>query len=154
TTRIRRRSARPPIIPRSWWPAGSSPTVRQPQKTPARGGGSVYFLNKKKNERGKVKGADLVDPPIQLADEGFVLDESLPTTIAEGRRFLEKYPESAKIFLPGGKVPRPGHRFVKKYYPNTLRAIARDGAETFYRGEIARKIAADLEEQGGIIGFA
>ena len=108
----------------------------------------------KKYGSGKVKWAELVEPAIRLADEGFILDESLPTTIAEGRHFLEKYPESAKIFLPGGKVPHPGDRFVNKDYANTLRAIAKDGGETFYRGEIARKIAADLHEQGGIIGFA
>ena len=39
---------------------------------------------------GKVKWEELVAPAITLADEGFILDESLPTTIAEGRRFLEK----------------------------------------------------------------
>jgi gamma-glutamyltranspeptidase len=35
-----------------------------------------------------------------------------------------------------------------------LRAIAENGAETFYRGEIARKIAADMEANGGIITYA
>jgi gamma-glutamyltranspeptidase / glutathione hydrolase len=35
---------------------------------------------------GKVKWAELIEPAIKLADEGFVLDEALPTTIAEGRR--------------------------------------------------------------------
>ena len=103
---------------------------------------------------GKVSWASLIEPAITLADEGFVLDEALPSSIAEGRRFLEKYPESAKIFLPGGRVPKPGDRFVNKDYAETLRAIARDGAETFYRGAIARKIAADMEEHGGIITYA
>ena len=96
----------------------------------------------------------MIEPAITLADEGFILDESLPTSIAEGRRFLEKWPEAAKIYLPGGKVPRPGDRFVNKDYANTLRAIAKDGADTFYRGEIARKIAADLRDNGGIMTFA
>lgn len=108
----------------------------------------------KKYGSGKVKWAELVDSAIALADEGFVLDEALPTSIAEGRHFLEKWPEAARIYLPGGKVPKPGDRFVNKDYANTLRAIAKDGAETFYRGEIARKIAADLEQNGGIITFA
>ena len=103
---------------------------------------------------GKVKWAELIEPAIKLADEGFILDEALPTTIAEGRHFLEKWPEAAKIYLPGGKVPRPGDRFVNKDYANTLRAIAKDGADTFYRGEIARKIAADLADHKGIITFA
>jgi gamma-glutamyltranspeptidase/glutathione hydrolase len=108
----------------------------------------------KKYGSGKVKWAELIEPAIKLADEGFVLDEALPTTIAEGRHFLEKWPEAAKIYLPGGKVPKPGDRFFNKDYAVTLRAIAKDGADTFYRGEIARKIAADLADNHGIITFA
>ena len=108
----------------------------------------------KKYGSGKVKWAELIEPAIRLADEGFVLDEALPTTIAEGRGYLEKYAEASRIYLPGGKIPRPGDRFVNKDYAATLRAIAKDGADTFYRGEIARKIAADLEDQGGIITYA
>ncbi|HUU33157.1 MAG TPA: gamma-glutamyltransferase, partial [Vicinamibacterales bacterium] len=103
---------------------------------------------------GKVSWADLIAPAIALADEGFILDEALPSSISEGRRFIEKYPESARIFLPGGAVPQPGDRFVYKDYAETLRAIARDGAETFYRGAIARKIAADMADNGGIITYA
>jgi len=103
---------------------------------------------------GKVKWEDLVAPAIALADEGFILDEGLPSSIAEGRRFLEKWPEAAKIYLPGGKVPKPGDRFFNKDYATTLRAIQKGGADAFYRGEIAKKIAADMEENGGILTFA
>ncbi len=103
---------------------------------------------------GKVRWEDLVAPAIALADEGFILDEGLPSSIAEGRRFLEKWPEAAKIYLPGGKVPKPGDRFFNKDYANTLRAIQKGGADAFYRGEIAKKIAADMEENGGILTFA
>jgi gamma-glutamyltranspeptidase/glutathione hydrolase len=103
---------------------------------------------------GKVKWEDLVAPAITLADDGFVLDEGLPSSIAEGRRFLEKWPEAAKIYLPGGKVPKPGERFFNKDYAGTLRAIQKGGAEEFYKGEIAKKIAADMEENGGILTYA
>jgi len=103
---------------------------------------------------GKVKWEDLVAPAIALADEGFILDESLPTSIAEGRRYLEKWPAAAKIYLPGGRVPRPGDRFFNKDYATTLRAIQRGGADAFYRGEIARKIAADMAENGGLLTYA
>ncbi len=103
---------------------------------------------------GKVKWEDLVAPAIALADEGFILDEGLPSSIAEGRRFLEKWPEAAKIYLPNGKVPRPGERFFNKDYATTLRAIQKGGADAFYRGEIAKKIAADMEDNGGILTFA
>jgi len=103
---------------------------------------------------GKVKWEDLVAPAIALADEGFILDESLPSSIAEGRRFLEKWPEAAKIYLPDGKVPRPGDRFFNKDYATTLRSIQQGGADAFYRGDIAKKIAADMADNGGIITYA
>ena len=103
---------------------------------------------------GKVKWEDLVAPAITLADEGFILDEGLPSSIAEGRRFLDKWPEAKKIYLPNGKVPRPGDRFFNKDYATTLRAIQKGGADAFYKGEIAKKIAADMEENGGILTYA
>ena len=99
----------------------------------------------------KVSWEDLIAPAIEHADKGFVLDEALPTSINEGRRFFEKYAESRKIYLPGGKVPQPGDRFANKDYANTLRAIAKGGAAAFYRGEIARRIAADMAKNGGLI---
>lgn len=100
---------------------------------------------------GKIAWKDLIAPAITYADEGFTLDEALPTSIAEGRRFFEKYAESKRIYLPGGKVPSPGDRFVNKDYAATLRAIANEGAQTFYRGAIARRIAEDMARHGGLI---
>ncbi len=103
---------------------------------------------------GKVKWEDLVAPAITLADDGFILDEGLPSSIAEGRRFLDKWPEAKKIYLPNGKVPRPGDRFFNKDYATTLKAIQKGGADAFYKGEIAKKIAADMEANGGILSYA
>jgi gamma-glutamyltranspeptidase len=99
----------------------------------------------------KVAWADLVAPAIKLADEGFVLDEALPTSIAEGRDAFQKYAESARVFLPGGKVPRAGDRFVNKDYAETLRVIAKEGGQSFYRGTIAKRIADDMAANGGVI---
>jgi gamma-glutamyltranspeptidase/glutathione hydrolase len=99
----------------------------------------------------KVTWQDLIAPAIDLADNGYVLDQALPTSIVEGREYFEKYPESKRIYLPGGKVPKPGDRFTNKDYANTLKAISKDGAQAFYRGEIARRIAADMAKNGGLI---
>jgi len=73
--------------------------------------------------------------------EFFVLDEALPTSIAEGRASFAKYPESAKLFLPDGKIPKPGDKFVNKDYAETLRTLAKEGGQSFYHGTIAQKIA-------------
>jgi gamma-glutamyltranspeptidase len=99
----------------------------------------------------KVAWKDILAPAIALADDGFILDEALPTSIAQGRDSFAKYPESAKVFLPGGRVPRPGERFVNKDYAETLRTIAGEGAQSFYRGSIAKRIVDDMVQNGGVI---
>ena len=99
----------------------------------------------------KVRWADLIAPAIEYAENGFELDEALPTSIAEGRAYFQKYPASARIYLPGGRVPRPGETFVNVDYAATLRTIAKEGADAFYRGSIARRIADDMAKNGGLI---
>src|SRR4029079_15439314 len=99
----------------------------------------------------KIAWADLVAPAIALADNGFVLDEALPTSIAEAHAQFAKYPETAKVFLPGGRIPRPGDRFVNKDYAETLRLLAKEGAQSFYTGTIARRLADDMAANGGAI---
>jgi gamma-glutamyltranspeptidase len=99
----------------------------------------------------KLTWSDLVAPAIEYAESGYVLDASLPTSIGEGRRFFAKYPAAARIYLPGGGVPKPGDRFVNKDYAATLRTLAKDGADAFYRGSIARRIADDMAKNGGLI---
>jgi gamma-glutamyltranspeptidase len=102
---------------------------------------------------GRVPWADLLAAAIDHAEHGFVLDQTLPSTIVEGRQYFEKYAASARIFLPGGHVPRPGDRFVNRDYASTLRLIASEGAETFYRGTLARRIAADMQANDGLITY-
>lgn len=99
----------------------------------------------------KVTWADVLAPAIRIADEGFILDEALPTTIAEGHAQFAKYPESKKVFMPGGKVPKAGDRFTNKDYAETLRTLAKEGAQSFYRGSLAKRIVDDFAANGGII---
>ena len=60
-------------------------------------------------------------------------------------------PRPRRIFLPGGKVPKPGDRFVNKDYAETLRTLAKEGGQSFYTGTIARRIADDMAANGGVI---
>jgi gamma-glutamyltranspeptidase len=100
---------------------------------------------------GTVPWADLLAPAVQYAEQGFVLDQTLPSSIAEGRQSFQKYTGAARIFLPGARVPRPGDRFLNRDYASTLKTMASEGASAFYRGSIARRIAADMAANGGII---
>jgi gamma-glutamyltranspeptidase/glutathione hydrolase len=102
---------------------------------------------------GRVSWEQVLAPAIGLAAEGYELDDALPSTLREGRALLERWPEAARVYLPRGRVPRAGERFANADYAGTLRTIASEGADAFYRGSLARKIATDMEANGGIIGL-
>lgn len=93
--------------------------------------------------------AQALAPAIRLAEEGFPLDWWTAATIAIDMKHLRRYPATAAIFLPDG-VPLPPHYEIYPSYlvqsdlAATLRELARGGAETFYRGELARRLTADL----------
>jgi gamma-glutamyltranspeptidase len=139
--------------PKLFQPGGGRTASDGPTVVAIPGVAAGLDLLHRKYGSGKVAWADLVAPAITLADDGFVLDEALPTSIARGRASFAKYPESAKVFMPGGRVPRAGDRFVNKDYAETLRTIAREGAMSFYTGTIARRIAEDMAANGGVIGL-
>lgn len=101
----------------------------------------------------KVTWEQILAPAIELAEQGYILDEALPTTIAVGRERFEKYPEAAKIYLPGGNIPKPGDRFINKDYAETLKVLAKEGGQSFYRGSIAKRIADDMAANGGILSL-
>jgi len=102
---------------------------------------------------GRMPWSDLIAPAVGYAEQGFVLDQTLPSSIAEGRQYFQKYTAAARIFLPNGRVPKPGDRFVNRDYAATLRTIASEGADSFYRGSLARRIAADLQANDGLITY-
>jgi gamma-glutamyltranspeptidase / glutathione hydrolase len=112
--------------------------------------GLDYLYQKYSSKR--VRWEDLIAPAIRHAEEGFVLDETLPTSIAEGQSLLRKYEAARVLFMPDGRVPRAGDRFVNRDLAATLRTIASGGAGEFYQGTLAKKIATDMAENGGIIG--
>jgi gamma-glutamyltranspeptidase len=102
---------------------------------------------------GRLSWAELVAPAIMHAEQGFVLDQTLPSSIAEGRQYFQKYYAASRIFLPNGRVPKPGDRFINRDYASTLRVIASEGADAFYRGSLARRIAADMQANDGQITY-
>ena len=126
--------------------AGDGPTVANIPGTVA----GLTLLHQKYGSK-KVTWAEILAPAIALAEDGYILDEALPTTIAAGRDAFARHPEAAKIFLPDGRIPKPGDRFVNKDYAETLKVLAKEGGDAFYRGSIARRIAADMAANGGII---
>ncbi len=95
------------------------------------------------------KGLDeLLQPAIRFAAEGWPVHPKVAWDWAALEDKLRK--TGAHKFLPGGKAPAPGDRFVQPELADTLRAIAQKGARAFYEGPVAEDIVATLRERGGL----
>lgn len=91
-------------------------------------------------------------PAIDYAENGFRLLPGEAGRQASNAERSAEFPGTAAIYLgPDGKPRAPGELLVQKDYANTLRLIAEGGHDAFYRGEIARRIAADMEAHGGAV---
>jgi len=100
---------------------------------------------------GRLSREQVLAPAIELAEQGFPVYENLSQSIEQVAPLLSRYPESARIFLPAGAAPKPGEILQQLDLAQTLREIARDGAQPFYRGRIAREITAEMKRQGGLV---
>ena len=96
----------------------------------------------------------VLQPAIDYADHGYPIDPSLATAIARSKRNLEKFPSTAKVFLPNGRAPEAGELFHNPDLARSLRAIVAHGGEAFYRGEIAARILECSVNRGGALAPA
>ena len=93
----------------------------------------------------------VLEPAIELAEEGFLVTQVFHDQIARNREVFSRYPTTAAVFLPKGAPPEVGTIFRQPDYARTLRQVAERGARDFYEGEIARRIAAFFAKEGGIL---
>lgn len=93
--------------------------------------------------------AELLAPGIKYAEEGFAVSEVIAHDWQSSERRLSQWPDSAATYLPGGHAPAEGEIFRNPRLAATYRAIAARGIDAFYRGEIAQKIVAFSEKNGG-----
>jgi gamma-glutamyltranspeptidase/glutathione hydrolase len=114
--------------------------------------GTVAGLAEAHERWGRLPWSELLAPAVRLALEGFEASPFLSESIASYREGLARGEEAARIFLlPDGKAPSAGHRLRQPELALTLARIATRGPEGFYRGPVARDIAADMAERGGIV---
>lgn len=93
---------------------------------------------------------ELWQPAISLAADGVAITEYISHRYAERADLLAKFAYAKAQFLPGGRAPVAGERWAAPDLARTLRAVAKEGAETFYRGEIAERMVAFLKSEGGL----
>ncbi len=100
---------------------------------------------------GRLPWATVLGPAIALATDGYPATPYFADAVMTEAEALSRYADSAKIFLPGGQPVKPGALIRREEYAQTLRHLAAEGADAFYRGEIARTVVADMERSGGLI---
>ena len=103
------------------------------------------------NRFGKLPFADLFEPAIRYAHDGFHVG---PKTAGIWALAGERYAAFADFqahFLPNGKAPLAGELFVNRDLAATLATIAETQGEAFYHGSLAEQIDAAAKAQSGAL---
>lgn len=98
---------------------------------------------------GRLPLSEILKPAIHYADDGFPVSEIIANSWKGATKSLQKWPDSAETYLPGGRAPRVGEIFENPKLAASYRVIAEQGRDAFYKGSIAKQIVAFSEAHGG-----
>lgn len=117
--------------------------------------GTVAGLWEAHRRFGKLPWAQLVQPAIDLATSGVVMSDDEAIALASRHDHMAKDPKGAfKVyFKPDGSAYKPGDLFRNPDLAWTLKQIQANGADGFYKGPVAQKLAAGVQAGGGIISL-
>lgn len=127
------------------------PALSQEGTTSAGVPGSVAGLIYALEKYGTMKLSDILQPAVKLAEEGFLLDYQSAQSINFYYQDFLKYPSSKKIFTNNDRPFNEGDLFVQKDLAHTLKLIAENGRDGFYKGEVAKRLVAQIQSLGGIL---
>jgi len=121
--------------------------------------GTVAGLDLALRRHGTITWQRALEPAIRIARQGFEVHGALaaawlrepgPDVVRMAQR-IQATAAAAALYTLAGSPLVVGTRLVQEDYANTLETLAREGAESFYRGAIAARIAADFAANGGFI---
>ncbi|MEZ4522435.1 MAG: gamma-glutamyltransferase [Thermomicrobiales bacterium] len=118
--------------------------------------GMVAGLSYAVEKYGKKEIGEVVGPAIRFADEGFEVNWYNGMLLSSQQDTIRRDPETTRIFLNNGSPPAPlfgtaNPRIRQPELAGTLRKIAEQGSDGFYKGEVAERIGEHLQSVGGII---
>ncbi|WP_159965972.1 gamma-glutamyltransferase [Profundibacterium mesophilum] len=115
--------------------------------------GTPRLLERAHEKWGNAEWATLFDRAISHAEDGFAVSPRLATLIEDGQERLRRFPGTEAYFFPGGTALAAGDTLRNPDYAATLRAIADNGSDAFYSGQIAEDIAATVQGAQGNPGL-
>ena len=113
--------------------------------------GSVSGMEYAREKYGTMKRADLLAPAIQLAEQGFALDQGDIDLLHTSTTDFQDDPASATIFLNNGQPFQVGDKLVQSELAKTLREISRSGTDGFYKGWVGNAIVASSQAGKGLL---
>lgn len=113
--------------------------------------GSVAGLLDALERHGTFSREQVLAPAIRLAEEGFLLNDDLAGQFAENFAVFRQYPGSLAVFSKGGVPYQAGDLWQQPELARTLKRIAAQGRDGFYKGETADLIVAEMQRGGGLI---
>lgn len=111
--------------------------------------GLIYALEK----YGTMKLEEVIQPAINLAEDGFPLSYSTARSFQENLSDFNKYESTKKIFTKDGTPFKEGDIFKQKDLAFTLKEIKAKKSDGFYKGKIAELIVEQMKKQGGYISL-
>ena len=88
---------------------------------------------------------DALEPAAELAERGFVVDETFRQQTLDNQERFEAYTTTPELFLPGGDAPAVGSVFTNPDLADTYRLLMRKGIQAFYHGPLARDIVEAVQ---------
>jgi gamma-glutamyltranspeptidase/glutathione hydrolase len=98
--------------------------------------------------------SELLAPAIEYADQGVAVTARLHRLLTLDAPTYAKFPASARVFIPDGRVPQVGDTFHQPGLAESLRRIARGGPREFYEGKLAAEMIAASEQEDGLFTAA
>ncbi|EKY4210429.1 gamma-glutamyltransferase [Vibrio parahaemolyticus] len=112
--------------------------------------GTVKLLWDTHQKYGNLEWKKIIQPVINLAEEGFAVSPRLASLIANDAERLSRFPTTKAYFFNADGSPKAeGTRLKNPEYAQTLKAIAKQGAQAFYQGDIAKDIIATVQTAVG-----
>lgn len=113
--------------------------------------GAVAGWFKLHQRYGRLPMARLLAPAIEYADNGFPVSEIIAGQWQRSEALLRKTADAARTYLIDGRAPLHGEVFMSPDLARSLKLIAQNGRDEFYKGEIARKIVEFSDRMGGLL---
>lgn len=94
---------------------------------------------------GKFSLKKALEPAIEVADRGFVVDETFRSQTADNQKRFEAFTSTKDLYLHNGKLPEVGSVFKNPDLADTYRLLADKGMDAFYDGALAKEIAKTVQ---------